>query len=225
MKNKLKIIPILMITLISLCLSTSCYLIEDNFKVRDLISYINRNKEGDEQFQVAKVYDENVQKSIEISFVSVDTVIEADEIIRLVNQYLEDHPDYFLNEDYYIEITMEADEIFTTLNFLCRNSLQNYNINDKDFQDVSVVVENKLCHLIVVGTVLDHSSYFISSYSGLFSDIRVLALSRDINLDDLSAFGSMDNLEKVAMLTDQGQISEETLAQLKETYPEIEFVS
>ena len=58
-----------------------------------MISYIDSNKKGNEKVQVVNLYDDYEQKSVEILFVNVDTVIEADEIVRLINQYLADHPD------------------------------------------------------------------------------------------------------------------------------------
>lgn len=226
MKEKMRITSILMIVLLSMCLSTSCIFIGDNFRARELISYLNKYKEGDEKVQFANIYDKPAQKSMEIFIVNVDTVKEADEVIRLINQYLEDHPDYFLNDDYYIEVHMDYSERSHTQNFICRNSMEIYWIGyeeDDENYDATVIVEDRLCYLQVIGYNMDRDEKKISCYSGLFSDIKELVLNRTY-LDDMSAFGTMESLERVAIYYEVGQISEETLAQLSEMYPEIEFV-
>lgn len=62
MRKFTKIILILIIELVSLCLSTSCMFVGDNYKVRDLISYIDSNKKGNEKVQVVNLYDDYEQK-------------------------------------------------------------------------------------------------------------------------------------------------------------------
>lgn len=227
MRKFTKIILILIIELVSLCLSTSCMFVGDNYKVRDLISYIDSNKKGNEKVQFVNLYDDYEQKSVEILFVNVDTVIEADEIVRLINQYLADHPDYFLNDDYYIEVNMDYSTRSHTQNFMCRNSLEVYRIGDEEgeeYFDRTVSVEDNLCYLNVIGYFMDQEEMKLSRYAGLFPEIKNLTLQHTV-LDDLSVFGTMESIESVRILYDVGEISDELLAQLNELYPEIDFIS
>ena len=215
-------LAILFIALISL-ISTSCMHTSDNFKVRDLVSYINTNKVGEEKFKYANVYEDYAQKSIVIDFVNVHTLSEADEIIRLINQYLSDNPDYFLNDDYYIEVRMDAVGNSYTRNFVCRNSMEIILFGEEDSQDILVDVEKNLCHLVVYGIVLDTPSRKISSFNGLFSDIKSLRLSDSVIIDDLSVFGTFHNLQSVSMDIAGVGVSDDTLTQLRKMYPEIIF--
>jgi len=223
MKNAKRVIMLVSILLLSLGLSTSCLLIGDNFKIRDLISYIDKNKESDEKYDGAHIYDEHAQKSIFISFSNIDTVKEADEIIRLINKYLVDHPEYFLNQDFYICVKMSSVRNAYSHSFSCTNSMEYYSPESKDHKNKTVLIEEDLCQLIVNGVTMGSEELKISKFDGLFSDIKSLVLSDNVVLDDLSVFGTFESLEAVNLALSSGQISDETIAQLKEMYPEIEF--
>lgn len=227
MKKENRIIAITILVILTSLLISSCMFVGDNFKIRKLISYIDSNKQGNEKVQVVNLYDDYEQKSVEILFVNVDTVIEADEIVRLINQYLADHPDYFLNDDYYIEVNMDYSTRSHTQNFMCRNSLEVYRIGDEkgeEYFDRTVSVEDNLCYLNVIGYFMDQEEMKLSRYAGLFPEIKNLTLQHTI-LDDLSVFGTMESIESVRILYDVGEISDELLAQLNELYPEIDFIS
>lgn len=223
MKNAKRVITLVSILLLSLGLSTSCLLIGDNYKIRDLISYIDQNKEGDQKYNGAHIYDEHVQKSISIDFTKVDTVKDADEIIRLINQFLDNQPEYFLHENYYITVTMRKMKTTYSQTFSCRNSMEFFGVGDDKYQDVTVTIEDNLSYLIVSGITMSNEELKISLFSGLFSDIKKLDLCDKVSVDDLNVFGTFKSLETVWFENSDGHISDDIGSQLEEMYPEIEF--
>lgn len=227
MKNAKGILSILII-LVFLCFITSCKESGGYKLIEDLIRYISENSEGNSTYLKSLHYDDYEQKSMRIYFTEVDTLTEADEIVRLINQYLEDHPDFLLNDDYYLEVYMDSEERNKTQNFSCSNSMEFYRIGDEEgeeYYDVTVPVEVGLCYLRVIGYTLRGENLYISHYSGLFSDIRVLVLHEAINLDDLSAFGTLESLERVVFLNREGHIQENVMKELDNLYTEIVFES
>lgn len=216
-------LAILFIALISLISVSSCTQNEDYKLIEDMIRYMEDDKIGDEDFINVYIFDEYVQKSISINFANVDTVQEADGIIRSMNQFLADRPEYFLHDDYYIEVNMDAGEYSYSRNFTCSNSMKYYKTGDEGYRDTVVPIEKNLCHLRVNGIVLDTPSRKISSFNGLFSDIKRLRLSDSVSIDDLSVFGTFHNLQSVSMDIAGVGVSDDTLTQLREMYPEIIF--
>ena len=199
--------------LLGSCCVAGCRRIPD--EVKNLVSYIEHNAEGDVRCNIVTVVDNVSQKRIFIDFVNVDTIDEADEIIILSNKYYDEHRDDSTLNDCHVELRMSTIAENHSRNFICSNSDGLVSVSNDE--DIVIDTDDHFSALFISPTTMNIA---LSDLRGHFDEIEYLYIG-DIRWDDLDVFFDMDSLEKIVVGYDA---KGEEKNDLSELYPDIEVV-
>ena len=80
-------------------------------EVKELISYYNSNRVGDVELSNIYVSEREGLRYVNLYFHEVDKLEVSDEVIKVIIDYLEEHPDSFLYDDFDVSVSARHSEL------------------------------------------------------------------------------------------------------------------